>query len=285
MISSYAKFYLEVSKTVAGGDPIVTTYGMEDDMVALEEVKAGGNLVAYRVTYKGIGAKNMGDEFTTRLYATTAEGAMKCGYANTTSIKSYLMGKITDAASSAVLKTLAVDMLNYGAAAQINFGYDAENLVNADLTEEQKALGTQTEAPAANAQSISGTGASIITSVSVQNKVFMYLTVRYTATDASKVKFVIKDAEGKVITELATTALSGGKVFQASYDGVGAKQMREPITIEMQEDGKTVSQSLTWSVESYVAQTRANAATSANLLNMVNALLIYGDSAAAYLAK
>ncbi len=39
------------------------------------------------------------------------------GSANTNSIKSFLMGKHTDPVSPATLKTLAVDMLNYGAAA------------------------------------------------------------------------------------------------------------------------------------------------------------------------
>ena len=36
-------------------------------------------------------------------------------------------------------------MLNYGAAAQLQFGYDVENLANSQLSEAQKALGSQTD--------------------------------------------------------------------------------------------------------------------------------------------
>ena len=43
------------------------------------------------------------------------------------------------------------------------------------------------------------------------------------------------------------------------------------------------SPSCTWSVESYVAATRENAASSEALINAVDAMLIYGDSAAVYL--
>ena len=42
-------------------------------------------------------------------------------------------------ATKATDKTMYVEMLNYGAAAQVEFGYDTDNLVNADLTDEMKA--------------------------------------------------------------------------------------------------------------------------------------------------
>ena len=44
--------------------------------------------------------------------------------------------------SKAALKTLLVDMLNYGAAAQTYFNYNTGNLANSTLTAAQKKLGT-----------------------------------------------------------------------------------------------------------------------------------------------
>ncbi len=284
-VSSYESFYLEVSKNVVGGEPVVTTYGLDEGMTEMQVLtNASGKVSGYRATYTGINAKEMGDEFTATLYAVAADGTIYYGNPNTKSIKSFLMGKITDTVSPATLKTLAVDMLNYGAAAQLNFSYDTENLVNADLTEEQKALGTQTAPEAVDSTVITGDGINLTASVTVKSKVELTLTCLYKTEDASNVKFIFKDKDGNVLAELAPTKHIAGKAVQCVYDQVGAKQMRELITIEVYDGDTLVSKTLTWSVESYVAATLARTTTSEILANMVNAMLIYGDSAAAYLA-
>ena len=209
-----------------------------------------------------------------------ADGTIYYGNAVTSSIKDSLYEKI--ATGSAELKTLAVDMLNYGAAAQIYFGYNTENLVNADLTEEQKALGTQVMPEAVDNSSIAGDGSRVTTSVSLQSKVLLYINCTYTSNENSNLMFVIKDLEGKVLEEFAPSMINA-RVCQGVYGNVGAKQMRDLVTIELQDNGVTVSKIVTWNIESYVAQTRANASETAAKLNAVNAMLIYGDSAAVYL--
>ena len=172
-------------------------------------------------------------------------------------------------------------MLNYGAAAQLYFNYDAENLVNADLTEEQKALGTQTMPEAVDNSSIEGDGSRVSTSVSLQSKVLLYINCTYASNENSDLKFVIKDLDGNVLEELAPSMVNA-RVCQGIYDNVGAKQMRDLVTIELQDNGVTVSKIVTWNIESYVAQTRATSTEQAKI-NAVNAMLIYGDSAAVYL--
>jgi hypothetical protein len=69
-----------------------------------------------------------------------AEGNRISEY-KTTSILEYAMQKLSTSTNSE-FKVALVDMLNYGAAAQVKFKYNAENLVNAGLTDEQKALAT-----------------------------------------------------------------------------------------------------------------------------------------------
>ena len=193
------------------------------------------------------------------------------------------MEKLADSTSSAELKTLAVDMLNYGAAAQRNFNYDVTNLANKDLTAAQKALGTQTLAPATDRSTTSGNGGKITTNVSLQSKVLLYVNCSYAKTASSNLEFVVKDAATGKVLERFAPSVTTAKICQGVYGDVGARQMRDLITIELYDNGVLVSQTLTWNIESYVAQTRANSANSAALIITVNAMLAYGDSAAAYL--
>ncbi|MBP3633185.1 MAG: Ig-like domain-containing protein, partial [Oscillospiraceae bacterium] len=59
-----------------------------------------------------------------------------------TSVRDYAAKALTAASSTAQMKTLVVDMVNYGAAAQTNFSYKATDLANNQLTDAQKALAT-----------------------------------------------------------------------------------------------------------------------------------------------
>jgi len=48
-------------------------------------------------------------------------------------------------------------------------------------------------------------------------------------------------------------------------------------------NGNAISKTLHWSVESYVAQTRGNVKAGETEIALVDAMLVYGDSVAAYL--
>ncbi len=280
-VKNFESFYIEVVKEVVGGESVTTIYSLENGNLTAA-TNAAGNISRYSATYTGIFAMEMGDNFTATVYAVEADGTINYGPSVTSSIKSFLMQQLADETALAEIKTLAVDMLNYGAAAQVQFDYDVENLVNADLTDAQKALGTQ-EIPAATDNTAAvGNGSAVVTSVSLQSKVMLYLTFRYRSNADSNLKVVIKDAKGKILSEYAPYQINTANC-KAIYDNVGARQMRELITIELYDNDTLVSQSITWSVESYVAQTRANEASSEALVNAVNAMLAYGDSAALYL--
>jgi len=284
-VNSYADFYLEVKKDVAGGDPITTVYGISGDrepMVAKVNPSTGVAMM-YQVTYKGINAKEMGDNFSTTLYAVAEDGTVYCGATSVKSIKSYLLEKADAEASIPELKTMAIDMLKYGAAAQVRLGYNTENLVTADLTEEQLSYATQEIPEAVNYAATSGTGAAVNTNITVTSRVQLNLSCIYTtATDPNAVKCVITDSEGKVLAEIAATN-KAGIMFSAIYEDVGAKQMRDVINATFYEGETAISQTVSWSVESYVAQVRAKTNVAEDELNMVNAMLTYGDAVAAYM--
>jgi len=284
-VNSYADFYLEVKKDVAGGDPITTVYGITEDreQMTAKVNPATGEALMYQVTYKGINAKEMGDNFSTTLYAVGEDGTIYYGTTVVDSIKSYLLGKIDAEASIPELKTMAVDMLKYGAAAQVRLGYNTENLVTADLTEEQLSYATVEISEAVNYVATTGTGAAVNTNITVTSRVQLNLSCIYTtATDPNAVKCVITDSEGKVLAEIAATN-KGGIMFSAIYENVGAKEMRDVINATFYEGETAISQTVSWSVESYVAQVRAKTNVAEDELNMVNAMLVYGDAVAAYM--
>ncbi len=283
IVSKYEDFYLEVSKNVAGGEPIVTTYGVTEGHTAMGSMNhpVTGAPLMFNAAYNGINAKEMGDSFATTLYAIDANGKVYKGETVVRSIKDYLLGKLEDTNSIPELKTMAVDMLKYGAAAQVNFNYDTENLVTDVLTEEQLALATQEIPEASDDASVTGAGANVNTNITVNSKVELSLSC--IVAGQTGVKCIVTDKDGKVLAELATTNI-GGIMYSAKYDNVGAKEMREVITATfVNGNGDAISKTVNWSVESYVAQTRARTDATETEIAMVNAMLTYGDSVAAYM--
>ena len=93
----------------------------------------------YTVRTNGIPAKEMGDWLYFRVYAKLSDDsyayATTYGYRATAYANTVLSGN-----SDTKTKALMVAMLNYGAAAQEYFGHNTDSLMNASLTEDQKAL-------------------------------------------------------------------------------------------------------------------------------------------------
>ncbi len=286
VVNSYSDFYLEVKKYVADGDPVITVYGMTSDRVAMGYMPnpATGEPLMYNAAYTGINAKEMGNIFETTLYVVDAEGKIYRSETVERSIEEYLIGKMNAPGAIDELKTMAVDMLKYGAAAQIKFNYNTENLVTDSLTEEQLAWGTQTEAVAVDYSAVSGSGANVKTNITVKSKVELVLTcIASGIANPAGVKCVITDEDGNVLDELATINTLD-VMYGATYDNVGAKEMRKLITATFyDETGVAISKTVTWSVESYVAQVRASDDPDEIDIAVVNAMLVYGDAVAAYM--
>jgi hypothetical protein len=120
--------YAVITKTAADG----TT---ESVTATFTKYNTAGAL--YVVKFNGLAAKEMGDRITVVAY--NAEGK-QVSEPWLDSVKDYAMRMLPKATKNTD-KAMYVEMLNYGAAAQVQFKYDTDNLVNADLTDEQKAFG------------------------------------------------------------------------------------------------------------------------------------------------
>ncbi|MBO5378695.1 MAG: right-handed parallel beta-helix repeat-containing protein [Clostridia bacterium] len=98
------------------------------------------------IVVEDIAAKEMNCDIQVQIYKGTApaEGAEEgeiTGDMTSMSIVDYAMYSL-NTTENEEFKVLLVDMLNYGAEAQLYFDHDKDELANRDLTEEQKALAT-----------------------------------------------------------------------------------------------------------------------------------------------
>lgn len=124
--------YAVVTKEYADSEPVSITIQQEDWK------KYSGSL--YYFSFNGIAAKEMADTITAVVYDSDGE-AVTIDFV--TSLREYCMKLLNREDSNAELKTLCVDMLNYGTAAQVYFGYNTDDLANSMLTSAQAAYATK----------------------------------------------------------------------------------------------------------------------------------------------
>ena len=150
-------------------------------------------------SYTKIAAKEMGDEINVQIL--TVDGAA-VGGVYTDSVKAYAVRQLRKA-TEAKIRTLYVDMLNYGAAAQTYFKYDAANLVTDELTETEKGYGTKEVKLENNLVKGPGYGASQLNlASSIQLRVkfngidsSMYAIVKFTNHNGREIEERIEGSE------------------------------------------------------------------------------------------
>ena len=91
----------------------------------------------YAIEYDGLAAKEMADDFYVTIF--DAEGK-QVSKVKKDAVRDYVSRAYEDQKETG--RTMMVDMLNYGAAAQVYFKYGMEDLANSLLTDEQKDSGT-----------------------------------------------------------------------------------------------------------------------------------------------
>ena len=204
----------------------------------------------YMVRTNGIPAKKLADNLYFRVYAKLADGTYVYSPLTYYSAKFYAYERLKNS-ESADTKALCVALMNYGTAAQIHFGYNTENLMNAELTAEQKALVNAYSAdmidalPAVDAAkaadfvsnggfstgypSVSFEGAFAINYYFVPNKaidgdltLYCWDLETYNSVD----KLTADNATAKIVMSQTIT----GEYF-ATYTGIAAKQIDDAVFV------------------------------------------------------
>ena len=255
----------------------VFTYGQRASIV--EGYVSGGQMV---FPMRGIAPNRIGDTIVATIYA-TKDGKLYAGNPVTYSVKEYCDRMLLRYSDNEKLRTLLVDLLNYGALAQQYTGYNTDKLVNADLGDTQKAWGTA-ETPAiesianleyekVEAPTVTWTGGGL----SLRDSVAIRLRLKTDSLEGLTVKVVM----GEKTYELdAFSVADKAGEYYVYFRGLNASQMRTAITATAYRDGQAVSDTVLYSVESYAAS-KLDAAD-AYLADLVKAMMRYGDSAENY---
>ncbi len=275
----YDSFYLECKVPVYNGNERLGT-----ETVNIEPVFNGTN---YEFTLTGITAKMMNDEIEA-VFRLTKDGQEYYSKTDIYSVAEYAYGKLdsTKAADTAELKAVCANLLRYGAMAQTQFNYRTDALVDAKMTEAQKAYLTDLEVVEMvdYRKQLSDHDAPTVpwksTTLELGNKVIMCLIANlanYTG-DVSDLtmRLSFTDNNGAVITEERPLEVYNAetKLYAVSYDGLRATEMRSIVRATVYEGETRVSKTVEYSIESYGARS-----TDPSVRQLCLAMLAYGDSA------
>lgn len=243
----------------------------------------------YDFRFDGINPAEMGSAVTATLYG-YRNGELISGDTVNYSVLTYVRNmfpKIEDTA----FRTLLADLVAYGAAAQTYVGYNTANLATAAAPAELMAYATAAVPTLCNCTafdtkadaSVSFTAAYL----SLREKVTVCYTVDASDYDGSvedlslRITYTDTDGAQKTAVISGSDFVSVNGKYVASFSGLNALQMRTVLKAEIFAGETCVSSALYYSIEAY-AQSKTGGNDS--LASLVNAMMKFGDSAAAYFA-
>ena len=236
-------------------------------------------------SFKEVSGQMMTDVATATLYG-VYQGEVFEGNSAEYSAVAYAKTMLPKSTTTTRVKRLIVDLLNYGTAAQYYTSHNVKNLANAWLSTAQKALGTQTDRTTTTHQNLKY---KVISNPTVSwkgagLKLEAAITVRYTiqADDITDLKAVLQlDGETYEVPSSEFVLVEGyTDRYYIYFDGAAASQMSEPILATIQKGNKAVSNTVQYSIESYIHTNKS--ASDAKLSNLLQKMLRYGDSAFSY---
>lgn len=266
-------------------DPYVV-FTCEGDELTVTEYKEQGEY--YVFSYPGISPQLMNDEVNAVLYATYSnDGEVYNSPAKVMSVREYAYTLLERYSSDdyAELRTLLVDLLNYGAAAQTYVSYQTDELVNSDLTDEQRSWGTNDEPELENIRDYHymtidspesewlGSGLVLNNSVTIRAK--------FSAEDIENKTVVITCGNSEFIYTKEDFVKAEDGNYYVYCDELFANEMSKEILLTVYDNGIQCSDTMRFSIESYAKLVHDSYAGTA-LDDLTTAMIRYGRSAEAY---
>ncbi len=273
---NYTNLRVEVSMYDVKFDQLNTSYYDATNYVV------SGNYILCSLT--GNSPRKMNDTITMKMYA-TYEGVEYCAEM-TTSVAAYCYKTFETSSSNLKLMAVIADLLNFGAAHQTYTGYNTANLVNATMTEDQKAYASSYDLGLVNnlnaqysvLEGATASFAGAMVSLTEKVEVQFYVSVK----DLSGVTLKIV-CDGTTFTLKEDQFVAYGNFYIVTFTGLQAKQLRSLMYATLYRDGVAISNTLQYSVESY-AFANINA-TDKKLVELLKTMMYYGDSANNYFKK
>ena len=263
-LKDWTGHYVQITREFGDGTAAEVT------KVPYEDWETSGSV--YYVTYTDLAAKEMSDQLT--LVVCNAEGE-EVSYPWIDSIRAYSM-RMLQKATDDTDRTLFVDMLNYGAAAQMHFDYNTGDLANNQLSAEQKGYASAPKTMASGLdQGDKHVGSNLITKSNIQFWVAfkglstdMYAIVEYTSHHPYEKSIRIEGSEFGM--------LSG--VYYLNIDELVCADARQVMTITIYNADGSVYTTCQESIEDYLAR-------QSSLSDVYKKAMQFFDSCYAYLHK
>ena len=297
----YSDPYVLLSKTVydMDGNASVKTVKLYD----YETVQVSGQ-DCIRFDYSDLSAKEMNSNVTVQLFATKDDVICTvAGESRDYSVVQYAKNMLAKNISPK-LNTLLVDMVNYGTEAQLYFGYNTASLANADFDAYQSYATVETpEMVSCNDKEASNPyaplpegeqyvakipGASLLLEDKVKVNIFVDVMDIYGQTNEGRTLMVAyTNANGQAVMEeilITAEALdSNGKYYRVTFDSLNATDMGTSFLAWVVEDGQRISNTLSYSIESYGASVMSgSSAAQLKLQPLLSAMMKYGNAAEGY---
>jgi len=215
-----------------------------------------------------VAAKEMTDVLSVEIYD-EAGNLVSEPFART--IRQYAMTLLNNASQKAALKSVIVDMLNYGTEAQKYFGYHEDDYANAEVTAEQQETFATAEVECVNnQQAITNFVGS---NLSLEDSILLNVFFKVTYSDALTATVSFTDYLGKEVTAEAE-ASKYSSMTKVVVDRIVLADAKRPVTVTVY-DGDTVVGQGVESVESYIARNMTGATATINTAIMKFAASAY----------
>ena len=272
-LSSFDDFYMTFE--CGGIEEKVTQY------------KQDGNY--YVFSYKGINPQLMNDKVTAVLHAKNSNGEY-ISPEKVISVREYAYTMLDRYSSDehSKLRTLLVDLLNYGSATQKYMGYQTDNLANSDLTAVQNSWASKDTKEFKNIRNFNYK--------TISNPTVQWNSCGLVLGNAImfKVKFTANNVENKTVEITLRNAKftydkndfkdNGDGTYYVYCNELFAHEVSDEILLTVYENGVPCSNTMLFSVESYARLVRDNY-KGTPLDEMITTMMLYGNSAKEYKAQ
>lgn len=232
----------------------------------------------YVFSFRDIAPDKLGDTITATLYA-TLDGEIVASAARAYSVKMYCDNMMAKYSENEALCTLLADILHYGAAAQTYVGYQTDALVNSGVTGGTTATPALTDHRSESTDlaqpEVEWAGGGLL----LEESIAVRLKFKAEDTEGLTARLVVDGQELSASSTFVAAGTDGQ--YYVYFKCFTAAQMRQQFQVTFYRDGVQVSNTLTYSMESYIhsKQSDANDALAA----LVIAAMKYGDSVSAYI--
>ncbi len=282
-LEGYDSYYLECVLPEFEGNKQVGT-----STVKIQPVLNGKY---YYFTLTGLTALRMGDMVEATLHMSKG-GLNYVSNLDTFSVATYAYNMLK-VSTDAKMLSLCANLLRYGAEAQAYKNYRTDALVDAAMTDEQRAYLTDLSGLSLTetdriSQSVSNPRITWVgKTLLLDSKVGIKLVFNAANYSSDVANLTMRVSYQNYKGETKTATLTGAEVYNAAnkqyaftFSGLLAAELRSVLTVAIYEGDKQLSDTLQYSAETYAAKTGAM-----SVGTLAKALFAYSDAAKAYFVK